>query len=434
MPINNFISATIGTYFMFGIIGSYSPSSSQNVYIHIATITDTTVAKVRIASPFNNLHQEFTVANYTFRTISYTHIQTESGKQFKGIEIYADVNISVAVFPAYSANTEGFLVLPVTALSTRYVAASYHPSGYYSEILVAGVDSNTDVEINYTSNGKAKTQHIQLNQFETYQLIVTYDLSGALITSDKPVAVFSGSSYSQIPVGIGAVNYIVEQMIPQKYWSNRFIVPPIYPHNFFIVKIFVDYDNTEVHFYNSTHHFGSFLDRGSNQETLFGSEPIVILSTKPISVIQYCADNENMYGNPFMTTVQGISQYENVYKFATESYSGVKSTVAITLKRNDMSGLSLGEKNISSWNAIIIPVAHPMEEYVTIYVNISYRSLFRLHHTGGVRVGATLYGLLDTSYSYGYPLQLALSNAGKLYVYYRFLFLVSRQYITVTRE
>jgi hypothetical protein len=327
------------------------------------------------------------------------------------------------VFLGYNQNTEGFLVLPVTALSTRYVAASYHPSGQYSEILVTGVESNTDVEINYTSNGKAKTEHIQLNQFETYQLLVTYDLSGALITSNKPVAVFSGSSYSQIPAGIGIVNYIVEQMIPQKFWSNRFIVPPIYPHNFFIVKIFVDYDNTEVHFYNSTHHFGSFLDRGSNQEILFGSEPIVILSTKPISVIQYCADNENMYGNPFMSTVQGISQYENVYKFVTESYSGVKSTVAITLKRNDMSGLSLGGKNISSWNAIIIPVARPMEEYVTIFVNVSYNSLFRLQHTGGIPFGATLYGLLSTSYSYGYPLQLAFSNTGKLYYIIGFYFL-----------
>ncbi|XP_053372629.1 uncharacterized protein LOC123560550 [Mercenaria mercenaria] len=405
------VASSVGTEFLFGVIGGPSSTSSQTLYIHITAMTDTP-AKVRITSPFNNFDNQYTVSNWTIQSMSYTHIQTGTGSQFKGIEINSDVNISVAVFPAYSDYTEGFLVLPTAALSTRYVAASYHPSSYNNEILVAGVDSNSDISINYTTNGKSySTQNVRLQKFETYQLAVSRDVSGAVITSNKPVAVFSGSANSQIPVGIGGTEYIVEQMVPTKYWSTQFIVPPIYPHNYFIVKVFVEEDNTEIHYYNSTKHFAAYMDQGEHVEILFGSDPTVILSNKPIYVVQYCLDNENMYGQPFMTISQGLSQYESMYKFVTELYSGQASTVAITIKRNNSSGLLLNGKTMASWSAKSIPVAHPMDDYVTIFVNVSYNSLYRLHHTGGMKFGATLYGRLSNSYAYGYPLQLSLPNA-----------------------
>ncbi|XP_053408081.1 uncharacterized protein LOC123560552 [Mercenaria mercenaria] len=402
-------ASSVGKEFMFGVCGV--PDTSQ-LYVYMAS-TSNTPAQVRITAPFNNYDSQHTVSNKTVVSLSTSLIQSESGRQFKGIEINSDIDISVSVIP-YSSyyDTEGFLVLPTSALSTRYVAASYHPySSYKNEILVAGIDGNTDVTFNYTTDGKSyTTAKVRLQKFQTYQLLVNHDLSGAVITSNKPIAVFAGSAYSQIPVGIGTYNYIVEQMIPTKYWDKQYIVPPFYPHNYYIVKVFADEDNTEIQYYNSTKHFAAYMDKGSFVEILLGSEPVVILSTKPVSVIQYFHDGENMYGNPFMTTVQGLGQYLSSYKFYTENFDSTTSTIAVTVKRNDSSGLILNGKSMSSWSAKTRNVSRPVEDYVTLFVNISYNTFYNIHHTGGIKFGATLYGRFHPYTAYGYPLQLALSN------------------------
>ncbi|XP_053388412.1 uncharacterized protein LOC128551539 [Mercenaria mercenaria] len=204
-------------------------------------------------------------------------------------------------------------------------------------------------------------------------------------------------------------------MIPTKYWSRKFIVSPIFPHNYFIVRVYADQDGTVIHFYNSTNHFAEYMNQGSQVEILFGSDPAVIISNKPINVVQYCVDNENMNGDPFMTNVQGIDQFVDSYTFVTQKYFNSESTVAITVKRNNTSGLRLNGKSISSWSTKTVPVPHPMDDHVVMFVNISYNSLFELHHRAGIRFGATLYGLLSTDFAYGYPLQMMLSNAGTEY-------------------
>lgn len=400
---------------MISVIGFVSPNSGTDIHLHITT-TGQTQAHVRVTAPFINLDNSYTVSNYTVVPLNGTLIQYEAGKQFKGIEVNSDANISVTVVTGGGDLTEGYLALPVEALGTRYVAASYYPySSFSSEILIAGVESNTDVTLNTMLNGQVGSNRtFRLQKFETYQFKSNNDVSGSVITSNKPVAVFSGSADTRIPVGVGDWQFLIEQMIPAKYWATKFIIPPIYPREHFVVRMISGSNNTDVHYYNATKHFAVYMKARSIEEILLGTAPLIVTSTKPVSVILYGHDGDNIVGDPFMLNAQGLSNFQTSYRFVTQNfYSGASNTVAVTIRKADVSGLLLNGHPMSYWNAVNISVAQPMEEYVTMFVNVSYNSYYRLYHTGTVKFGAILYGRIGGTVAYGYPLQMTFTDPGK---------------------
>ncbi|XP_053380292.1 uncharacterized protein LOC123562940 [Mercenaria mercenaria] len=409
---------------MIGIIGFRYKSTGTNINLHITTVNQEP-AHIRVTAPFVNLDKTYTVSNYTIVPLNGTLSQYENGTQFKGIEISSDVDISVTVTTSPHDLQEGFLALPVSAIGTRYVVASYYSSDY-SEIVVTGVESDTDVSLKaLTDNHKSTNISFRLQKFETYQYKSANDVSGSVVTSNKPVAVFSGSSGANIPVGIGDWQYLIEQMIPTKYWTTNFITPPIYPRRHYVLKFFSDQDSTEVHYYNSTNHFAVFMNKGSVAEFLFGTDPVVVLANKPISVIEYGHDGDNMIGDPFMTSVQGITQFQNSYKFVTEKYyynSDIVNTIAITILKNSTDGLLLNGHSMSYWNAKNISVSPPLNEYITLFVNVSYNTYYKLHHTSGMEFGAVLYGGLHVNAGYGYPLQLTFNDKGNFKARINYLF------------
>ncbi|XP_053380360.1 uncharacterized protein LOC128548862 [Mercenaria mercenaria] len=251
----------------------------------------------------------------------------------------------------------------------------------------------------------------QLQKFQAYQFQAKNDIGGSIVTSNKPVAVFSGSVSASVPVGIGDYQYLVEQMTPTNYWTTRFIVQPIYPRRHFVVKLFANQDNTEVHYINSTNHFAVYMNKRTLVELLFSTDPVTVLANKPISVIQYGHDGDNMDGDPFMSTTQGIAQFQNSYKFVTQNYHPRGSnTVAITILKNSTGGLLLNGHNVSYWNAKDVSASPPMDQYITLFVNVSYNSYYHLHHSSGIKFGAVIYGRVSKSAAYGYPLQLSFTD------------------------
>ncbi|XP_060583263.1 uncharacterized protein LOC132739566 isoform X1 [Ruditapes philippinarum] len=403
-------ASSVGKRFMFGIIGFGSIYKSLYLRLHI-TPTEQVHAHVQITAPFSNLDKVINVSNFTIFVVNATQIQFEEGKQFKGIEVISDVNVSVRILAGYSDFYEGFLALPLTALGTHYVALSYKPySSDNSEILVVGIESETSVSISTMLNGyQGSNVTFQLQKFESYQFKANRDISGSVVVSSKPVAVISGSAYAEVPVGIGSIQYLTEQMVPTKYWTTKFIVPPIYPRLYFILRFFAIHDNTEIQYHNNTKHYAVYLSKGSMEEILFATDSVVVIANKPISVMQYGHDGDNMAGDPYMSTAQGILQYQNSYKFVSQNVYTSGDTLAITINKNNVSGLILNGHSMSYFNnAKRVNVSSPMDQYVTIFVNITYNTYYHLYHSGGLKFGAVIYGRPDTAIAYGYPLQLSL--------------------------
>ena len=221
---------------MVGILGTHGFPSYLNLYI-----TTISHASVRIIAPHINLDTFVNVYQSTSYNLNKRLVQLTNGTEFKGIEIHSNVSISVVIMTFYGDDLEGYLALPVTALGTSYVAASYQRhqnGGFFSEFQIVSVETTTNITIKLPPAYKRRKITKQLQKFESYQFKGPYDISETIIKSDKPVAVISGSSGSKIPVGKGDWQILTEQMIPTNLWSYEYIVPPIYPRWGYVVKIF----------------------------------------------------------------------------------------------------------------------------------------------------------------------------------------------------
>lgn len=65
-----------------------------------------------------------------------------------------------------------------------------------------------------------------LNQFETYKIEHTTDLTGTFIESSAEIAVFSGIDCNKLE-NIGGCDYLIEQLPPTDSVDKTYIVPPI---------------------------------------------------------------------------------------------------------------------------------------------------------------------------------------------------------------
>ena len=79
------------------------------------------------------------------------------------------------------------------------------------------------------------TQTVTLNKGETYLLRDLADnffahgpdLTGSIITSTKPVAVFGGNRATFIPNQFFAADHLVEQLPPTNTWGREFVTMPL---------------------------------------------------------------------------------------------------------------------------------------------------------------------------------------------------------------
>src|SRR5208337_1040112 len=102
-------------------------------------------------------------------------------------------------------------------------------NGYAAFAIVGAVDS-TSVTITPSVTVGSRTAGvpyvITINQGDTYQLAATVlgnDLSGTLIQSQNPVAVFGANVAAYIPDhSVSAANSLVEQLWPLPDWGISF--------------------------------------------------------------------------------------------------------------------------------------------------------------------------------------------------------------------
>ena len=67
---------------------------------------------------------------------------------------------------------------------------------------------------------------VTLNQYEAMQILDQSDLTGTIITSSQPVAVFSGNINTYVGSNSNNIDMVVEQMIPAKAWGYTFALVP----------------------------------------------------------------------------------------------------------------------------------------------------------------------------------------------------------------
>ena len=241
-----------------------------------------------------------------------------------GIHVTAQDPVGVVGFNAETDSSDGFLGLPVNALGVTYIVQAYANSviltGVWTQFSVAGTQNGTSVTLTLPVTSGPHTANVPynvaLNQGDVYQLqdgTSGLDLSGTLISSNQPVALFAGNSCADIPVTVGTCNYIVEELWPTQWWGVHFLSLPLAARTGGdTFRFLASQDGTAVTVNGSP---TANLNRGQFYEGNL-TAPSNITSNHPIFVEQYSNGrllDGAAQGDPSMITLPPVNDWASDY-------------------------------------------------------------------------------------------------------------------------
>lgn len=183
------------------------------------------------------------------------------------------------------------------------------------------------------------TQDVTLQRGETYLLQdqrgglfqFNPDVTGSIITSDKPIAVFGGNRCTFVPTQFFACDHLIEQLPPTNTWGREFVTMPLVTGTTVgdRFRFLAQTDGTEVTIDGEV---VATLNRGQFHEQVL-TEPAHIQSSGPILVAQY-AHSQSFYGqanggdpsflgDPFMVLIPPFEQFLSSYTVSTPAEDSI---------------------------------------------------------------------------------------------------------------
>lgn len=443
--------------------GIYTP----NFAIYISSKTDTQVKVKRndISTDYN-----FTVKAgelYTFSKdidrmdsdIELTKYEEISNRSLKVSSVEP---ISVFVFNNKAATAEGFKVIPTEYWGEEYIHNCYYDFKdrleWGSGFNVIAKEDQTEVSIlirdgangttgfGKTVNGRVHGDsiYVVLNEGEVYTVQGSgetrgvFDISGSIISSNKPVGVVSYHNRVSIPISIDKKqgDYLVEMMPPIDTWGRKYISLDLNRENdkgdYF--RILAGEDNTtfSVKWYDRSgngnnkminsvesitlknkgdwYEYIDSKDIDQNQESIKGVA--VFEADKPILVHQYTYRGNYHFGL-FMTTLPAIEQYVNSAVFVSPPNIIIRETSRSTLTLFAIGDSSDIMKNTELLSSIIIgdlQVSYTYPDFLTsripctniYWTDVAIGGRGTMTITANTKFGAHLHGYASYS-SYGWP-------------------------------
>ena len=371
---------------------------------------------------FNGVVTPFTVAagSQTVVTLDRASVLTANDLiEAKGIHVTALAPVSVHVVSESATSAEGYLAFPTAALGINYYVMSYASARYSgSEFAVVATQNNTTVNITPTAAGATKTAGtaftLTLNTGETYQLanLAGADMTGSLVSADKPVAVFGGHRCAEVPSNVGYCDYIVEQIPDITLWGTTHHTVPFSGRARYTVRVMASQDGTT--FTSAPAGMPATLNAGQFADvTLTGAAEFV--SNNPVLVAQFIrsyADDTAGKGDPSMVLVTPTAVNPNEMG-VTDSTFGVHGLAAtggafmnVVTQTAELANLKLD--NVMVQPALFTPLS-PTSIYsmATIPVAPGAHTL-----SGAAPYSALVYdfGVASNSVSYAYPVGATLTR------------------------
>jgi hypothetical protein len=183
---------------------------------------------------------------------------------------------------------------------------------------------------------KGKGQSFNLKRFEVLNLeaghyeglsAYSYDLTGTLIRSDQPIAVFGGHECTVIAQegkSCCCCDHVEEQLIPLYAWGSEYHAVKLNPRGGSSDEdwwlIMAGEDGVEIHTVPAIAGIdGLKLDKGAFKR-FFASQSFEVTASGPIAVAQYMLSQECTYkgtGDPALLVIPAINQYRKEYAILT---------------------------------------------------------------------------------------------------------------------
>ena len=236
---------------------------------------------------------------------------------------------------------------------------------------------------------------------EAYQLRSAEDVTGTLITSNRPVAAFGGHVCANVPRSASYCDHLVEQLTPVETWGRRFVTMPLATRTGGdTFRVLAAQDGTKVKVDGVT---VATLDAGRFHERLIDGASVVE-ADKPVLLVQYSNGTtfDTQVSDPFMVIVPPYEQFQDSYTVSTPSTGFASNFLNLVVPASAAAGVRLDGQPLppSTFTAIA------SSGFVGAQVPVELGS----HHVEGpAPFGVTVYGF-DEFDSYGYSGGLALAG------------------------
>lgn len=237
----------------------------------------------------------------------------------KGIHVTSLQEVTVYGLNYIPFTTDAYLGLPTDVLGTSYIVMSYTGAGN-SQFGIVGTANSTTVTITPSnqvgSHAKGVPYNITLQQGETYEIGASLDLTGTIITSNKPIGVFGSNACANIPPGYAYCDHIVEMIPPTTTWGKKFGTVPLSQRTNGDTWRFMASENNTVIKINGVAEAPK--NKGQFVEKVLTARSI-IESDKPILVTQFSNGStfSSNPGDPFMMLIPPLEQFLAKYTVTT---------------------------------------------------------------------------------------------------------------------
>lgn len=393
-----------GTEFWLGFMQIFNGTANEKVVM----ITSKTNTQGVIEVPLQNWSQTFTVQANDVTLITMPEFTQTVGSEYvndNGIHVTSEAPVSVYMHQYFTFRAEASVVLPVDALGEEHFTMSFEGGtwdgeAYPSEFLVVGTEDNTIVEMTLTQNSRqgkpnGTTFSVTLDRGETYQVRAQgqSDMTGSYVTSDKPIALFSGNAWTQIPSQCGFRDNLVEQMYPVSTLGSEFVTIPNRDVVYDIYRILATEDNTQVEIL-SGNTATYMLDAGEFRQ-FNNAQPAYIRSDKPIMVAQYMIGstcNGVGIGDPAMVLLNSIEQTRDTVTLYNSRLQNIqRNFINIIARTTDVSTISLDGGNLEQAGQVFTDIGFG-SGFSFIQVEVS---------AGAHTIISEGCGVIATAYGYG---------------------------------
>ena len=308
------------------------------------------------------------------------------------------------------------LMLPVNTWTGNYLVAAWQNwdginlRGWYS---VTASKDNTMVTVKARGGG-VPTQAgggvdgqgngvVMMNEGDVLQVITQNggDLTGTIVTADKPVQVLGGHECTQVPIGVTACDHLEESMFPIEALAKEYIVvPPVQVPNdaaekAVIVRIVASEANTTLTFEPDQPANKLLANAGDFVEIPPSIARYLVKADKKILVAEYMVGQDGGYGtsDPAMLVTVNPQQWRKTYLFHAAT-NWQANYVDILAPKNAV--VTVDAVNVGNWQ----PVG--ATNYQVAHVKLSNANGGNHSVTGDVGVGISVYGVQSYG-SYWYP-------------------------------
>ncbi|NOT36875.1 MAG: T9SS type B sorting domain-containing protein [Saprospiraceae bacterium] len=411
-----FSQSNEGTEFWFAFLQHRDPDNKKKCIITSKYNTSGT-----IEMPSTGWKQSFNViANDVFivDVPNASELQVSELITQQGVRVTTTRPSSVYIHHYQTFRADAALVLPIESLGTYYYVMTYQgyeneDDHYPSEFCIIGIENNTNIELTFsanTSSGKKRNEKnsIVLDRGETYQVqaaTLIDDLSGTYVESDKPISLFSGNRWTQIPNGTGNRDNLLEQMYPVEVWGKQFVTIPSKHTLVDRYRIIASQDNTIINFSGAPGLPGSFtVNKGKWVEFELRANSSFVQASAPIMIAQFLVGGDdnglNGLGDPSMVLLNSVEQMRDTVTIYNSPYENItRQFVNVLTATRDTSNLMIdGQTVFQSGNGF--QLIGPKNEFALSQMSVTQGP--HVITSGGCGVIAIAYGYgFAESYAYG---------------------------------